>query len=62
MNKTKGNNSGWIVITLGWGVAVFTGVAVAGPVSGEHLNPAVTIGLAVAGMFAWSKVGVCIAA
>ena len=62
LNKTKGNNSGWIVITMGWGLAVFTGVAVAGPVSGAHINPAVTIGLALAGMFAWSKVGLFIAA
>ena len=62
LNKTKGQNSGWIVISLGWGLAVFTGVAVAGPISGAHLNPAVTIGLAVAGMFAWSKVGLFIVA
>jgi len=57
LNDTKGNNSGWIVITTAWGLAVFVGVTVAGPVSGAHLNPAVTIGLAIAGKFAWANVG-----
>jgi len=57
LNDTKGNNSGWIVITTGWGLAVFVGVTVAGPISGAHLNPAVTIGLAIAGKFAWASVG-----
>jgi glycerol uptake facilitator protein len=56
LNDTKGNNSGWIVITTGWGLAVFVGITVAGPYSGAHLNPAVTIGLAIAGKFAWAKV------
>jgi glycerol uptake facilitator protein len=56
LNDTKGNNSGWLVITTAWGLAVFVGVVVAGPYSGAHLNPAVTIGLAVAGKFAWAKV------
>jgi glycerol uptake facilitator protein len=62
LSGTKGHAGGWIVITLGWGLAVFTGVAVAGPVSGAHINPAVTIGLAVSGLFAWSKVAVFILA
>ena len=61
LNKTKGNNSGWIVITTAWALAVFAGVLVAGPYSGAHLNPAVTIGLAIAGKFAWSEVGIYIA-
>lgn len=54
--KTKGSGSGWIVITTGWALAVFSGVALVGDVSGAHLNPAVTVGLAVAGKFAWAKV------
>lgn len=56
LNDTKGNNSGWMVITTAWGLAVFVGVTVAGPYSGAHLNPAVTIGLAIAGKFAWANV------
>lgn len=56
LDKTKGNNSGWIVITTAWALGVFIGVIVAGPVSGAHLNPAVTVGLAVAGKFLWANV------
>ena len=56
LNDTKGNNAGWIVITTAWGLAVFVGVTVAGPYSGAHLNPAVTLGLAIAGKFAWADV------
>jgi glycerol uptake facilitator protein len=41
--KSKAQNSGWIVITLAWGLAVFCGVLIANPVSGAHLNPAVTL-------------------
>ena len=56
LKDTKGFDSGWIVISLGWGLGVFVGVTVAGPVSGAHINPAVTLGLAAAGNFAWSQV------
>ena len=62
LNKTKGNNSGWIVITFGWGMAVFTGVVVSSSVSGAHLNPAVSIGLAIAGKFPWNSVPIYIVA
>ncbi len=43
LNKTKGHNGGWIVISFGWAIAVFVGVFVAAKSSGAHLNPAVTI-------------------
>lgn len=56
LKDTKGNNSGWIVITAAWAFAVFVGVAVAGPISGAHLNPIVTLGLALVGKFTWSQV------
>jgi glycerol uptake facilitator protein len=56
LNKTKGNNSGWIVITFGWAIGVFVGVFCVGSISGAHLNPAVTIALALVGKFPWIKV------
>jgi len=62
LKGTKGNNSGWMVITTGWALAVFVGVVFAGPYSSAHLNPAVTLGLAIAGKFAWAKVGLFILA
>src|ERR1051325_10517952 len=54
--RTKGNNSGWIVITAGWAFAVFVGVFCSQKFSGAHLNPAVTIGMAAASKFAWARV------
>ena len=54
--RTKGNNSGWIVITAGWAFAVFVGVFCSQRFSGAHLNPAVTFAMASAGKLAWSKV------
>ena len=56
LKGTKGNSGGWMVITTGWALAVFVGVVIASPFSGAHLNPAVTLALAISGKFAWSKV------
>src|SRR5208337_1290518 len=56
LERTKGNGSGWIVITTGWGLAVFAGVFCSQSFSGAHLNPAVSLGLAAAGKFAWKLV------
>lgn len=56
LNQTKGQNGGWIVITWGWAIGVFTGVFTMGQFSGAHINPAVTVGLAAAGLFEWTQV------
>ena len=56
LEGTKGHRSGWIVITTGWAFAVYIGVVVAAPYSGAHINPAVSIGLALSGQFAWTEV------
>ena len=62
LNKTKGNNSGWIVISFGWAVGVFTGILIAAPFSGAHLNPAVTLALVIAGKFSLSLLPIYICA
>src|SRR2546429_8286938 len=62
LNRTKGQNSGWIVITAGWAFGVTVAVYAVGAFSGAHLNPAVTIGLASIGKFAWAKEPAYIAA
>ena len=62
LNKTKGNNGGLIAITLGWAMAVFVAVYITASASGAHLNPAVTLALAIAGKFEWALVpGYCLA-
>ncbi|PVX33480.1 glycerol uptake facilitator protein [Pasteurella langaaensis DSM 22999] len=62
LNKTKGNSSGWIVITTAWAFAVYVAVVATGEYSGAHLNPAVTLGIAVKGGFDWAMVPGYIAA
>ena len=56
LGRTKGQNGGWIVITVGWAVAVALAVYAVGRLSGAHLNPAVTISLAAIGSFSWADV------
>lgn len=62
LNKSKGQNSGWIVITAGWGLGVAVAVYAVNSISGAHLNPAVTIGLATIGKFEWDSVPAYVAA
>ncbi|WP_179346504.1 MIP/aquaporin family protein [Winogradskyella ursingii] len=62
LNKTFGHSSGWIVITTGWALAVYVAVVISGPYSGAHINPAVTISLAIAGSLPWADVPMYIVA
>ncbi len=62
LTKTKGNNSGLLVIAFGWSIAVFVGVFSSAAVSGAHLNPAITLALASIGKFEWSNVPLYIVA
>jgi glycerol uptake facilitator protein len=62
LHRTKGNNSGWIVITAGWAFGVTIAVYCVNAISGAHLNPAVTIALASIGTFPWASVPLYVAA
>lgn len=62
LERSKGQNGGWIVIASGWGIAVVVAVYAVGRISGAHINPAVTVGLAAVGSFPWAEVPAYIAA
>lgn len=61
LDKSKAQNAGWIVITVGWALAVTMAIYAVGGISGAHINPAVTIALAMNGSFPWSEVAIYIA-
>jgi glycerol uptake facilitator protein len=61
LKKSKAQGAGWLAITFGWGFAVLTGAYIAAGVSGAHLNPAVTLGLAIQGGTEWADVPLYIA-
>lgn len=62
LSKSKAENAGWVVITIAWGLAVTMGIYAVGSISGAHLNPAVTLAMAVIGNLPWSDVVPYIAA
>jgi glycerol uptake facilitator protein len=61
LRQSKAEDSGWIVITMGWGLAVAIAVYTVGGISGAHINPAVTIGLASIGSLPWTEVPIYLA-
>ncbi|AUS07725.1 aquaporin [Laceyella sacchari] len=62
LQRSKAYQAGWVVITLGWGLAVMVAAYMVGHISGAYLNPALTIAFAVAGKLAWAEVGSMIVA
>lgn len=62
LKKSKAEGADWVVVTIGWGLAVTMGVYAVGSFTGAHINPAVTLGFAAAGEFPWSKVPMYISA
>ena len=56
LERSKAKGGGWVVIAMGWGFAVMTGVFISGSISGAHLNPVVSISCAIAGSMEWSAV------
>ena len=62
LKKSKAEDAGWVVVTIGWGLAVAMGVYAVGNFTGAHINPAVTLGFAAAGEFPWAKVPLYISA
>ena len=56
LERSKAKGGGWVVIAMGWGFAVMTGVFISGSVSGAHLNPVVSLSCAIAGSMEWSAV------
>ena len=61
LKNTKGHKGGWIVVTIGWGMAVFVAAFISAPYSGAHLNPAVTVAFAIVGSFKGNIIGYVIA-
>ncbi|GAB3069101.1 MIP/aquaporin family protein [Virgibacillus ainsalahensis] len=62
LKKSKAEGTGWVLITLAWGLGVAMGVYAVGNFTGAHINPAVTLGFAVAGDLPWTKVPMYISA